>query len=247
MDQEHHLTFGPFRLEMPQGRLWRGDQMIPLRPRSLAMLRLSGRACGPPGDESRGAAAGVGGHACRRERPAGLGARDSGGVGRRGGGAAVSRNRGRAGLSVSGRRRSGGAPPAHGRPPGGAPGRPRGLGGMVPAGGPRHPPARLRQWGSGGGEDDGGRDVPEPPGRRARAVDSAGPVRRARWGGGSRTCPSWKRWGAWGASPDRPRRAAAVCAAVAGATPRAGERAGARAAPGPPARDDTGPHAARAG
>ena len=38
MAPEHHLTFGPFRLEMPQGRLWRGDQVIPLRPRSLAML-----------------------------------------------------------------------------------------------------------------------------------------------------------------------------------------------------------------
>jgi DNA-binding winged helix-turn-helix (wHTH) protein len=38
MDQEHHLTFGPFRLETTQGRLWRGDQVLPLRPRSLAML-----------------------------------------------------------------------------------------------------------------------------------------------------------------------------------------------------------------
>jgi DNA-binding winged helix-turn-helix (wHTH) protein len=38
MIPEHHLTFGPFRLEMTQGRLWRGDQGIPLRPRSLAML-----------------------------------------------------------------------------------------------------------------------------------------------------------------------------------------------------------------
>ena len=38
MAPEHHLTFGPFRLEMPKGRLWRGDQVIPLRPRSLAML-----------------------------------------------------------------------------------------------------------------------------------------------------------------------------------------------------------------
>ena len=38
MAPEHHLTFGPFRLEMTQGRLWRGDQVIPLRPRSLAML-----------------------------------------------------------------------------------------------------------------------------------------------------------------------------------------------------------------
>ena len=38
MAPEHHLTFGPFRLETTQGRLWRGDQVIPLRPRSLAML-----------------------------------------------------------------------------------------------------------------------------------------------------------------------------------------------------------------
>src|SRR5215475_9545268 len=39
MTQEYQLTFGPFRLEAPQGGLWRGDQLIPLRPRSLAMLR----------------------------------------------------------------------------------------------------------------------------------------------------------------------------------------------------------------
>ena len=39
MEQEHHIAFGPFRLETTQGRLWRGDQVIPLRPRSLAMLR----------------------------------------------------------------------------------------------------------------------------------------------------------------------------------------------------------------
>ena len=38
MTPEHHLTFGPFRLEMTQGRLWRGDQVLPLRPRSLALL-----------------------------------------------------------------------------------------------------------------------------------------------------------------------------------------------------------------
>jgi DNA-binding winged helix-turn-helix (wHTH) protein/predicted ATPase len=38
MEQEHSLTFGPFRLDRTQGRLWRGDQVIPLRPRSLAML-----------------------------------------------------------------------------------------------------------------------------------------------------------------------------------------------------------------
>ena len=39
MTQEHQLTFGPFRLETPQGGLWRGDHLVPLRPRSLAMLR----------------------------------------------------------------------------------------------------------------------------------------------------------------------------------------------------------------
>ena len=38
MTPEHHITFGPFRLDVTQGRLWRGDQVIPLRPRSLAML-----------------------------------------------------------------------------------------------------------------------------------------------------------------------------------------------------------------
>jgi len=38
MTPEHHCTFGPFRLDMTQGCLWRGDQVIPLRPRSLAML-----------------------------------------------------------------------------------------------------------------------------------------------------------------------------------------------------------------
>jgi predicted ATPase/DNA-binding winged helix-turn-helix (wHTH) protein len=39
MAQQYQLTFGPFRLETPQGGLWRGDQRLALRPRSLAMLR----------------------------------------------------------------------------------------------------------------------------------------------------------------------------------------------------------------
>src|SRR5499426_2196957 len=39
MAPEHQIAFGPFRLEVTQGRLWREDQVIPLRPRSLAMLR----------------------------------------------------------------------------------------------------------------------------------------------------------------------------------------------------------------
>jgi DNA-binding winged helix-turn-helix (wHTH) protein len=39
MDQEHHLTFGPFRLDTVHGRLWQGERVTTLRPRSLAMLR----------------------------------------------------------------------------------------------------------------------------------------------------------------------------------------------------------------
>jgi DNA-binding winged helix-turn-helix (wHTH) protein len=39
MEPEHQITFGPFRLEGTPGRLWRGDQVIPLRSRSLALLR----------------------------------------------------------------------------------------------------------------------------------------------------------------------------------------------------------------
>jgi predicted ATPase len=39
MEQEQHLTFGPFRLDLTQRRLWRGDQVIALRPRSWAVLR----------------------------------------------------------------------------------------------------------------------------------------------------------------------------------------------------------------
>ena len=39
MGQEHHLTFGPFHLDDAQGHLWQGDQVLPLRPQSLALLR----------------------------------------------------------------------------------------------------------------------------------------------------------------------------------------------------------------
>jgi len=34
----HSLTFGPSRLEVTQGQLWRGDHVLRLRPRSLTML-----------------------------------------------------------------------------------------------------------------------------------------------------------------------------------------------------------------
>src|SRR5262245_1692053 len=39
MEQEHDLTFGPFRLDQTHGCVWRGAQRLPLRPRSLALLR----------------------------------------------------------------------------------------------------------------------------------------------------------------------------------------------------------------
>jgi len=39
MEPTHTLTFDAFRLEPPPGGLWRGDTMIALRPRSLAVLR----------------------------------------------------------------------------------------------------------------------------------------------------------------------------------------------------------------
>ena len=35
MTQEHQIIFRPFRLEVPQGRLWWSDQVLALRPRSL--------------------------------------------------------------------------------------------------------------------------------------------------------------------------------------------------------------------
>jgi DNA-binding winged helix-turn-helix (wHTH) protein len=39
IESEHHLTFGPFRLDTMRGRLWRGAQLTTLQARSLAMLR----------------------------------------------------------------------------------------------------------------------------------------------------------------------------------------------------------------
>ena len=38
MEPSHHLTFGPFCLDVTHGRLWRGEQPMALRPRSLAVL-----------------------------------------------------------------------------------------------------------------------------------------------------------------------------------------------------------------
>ena len=39
MAPEQQLTFGPFRLAVTDGRLWRGAHVVALRPRAIAVLR----------------------------------------------------------------------------------------------------------------------------------------------------------------------------------------------------------------
>jgi hypothetical protein len=38
MEPGQHIPLGPFGLDVIHGRLWRGEQVIGLRPRSLAVL-----------------------------------------------------------------------------------------------------------------------------------------------------------------------------------------------------------------
>jgi hypothetical protein len=45
MAQELHIAFGPFRLEPLSGHLWRSDDGIALRPRSLVGRRTTFPAC----------------------------------------------------------------------------------------------------------------------------------------------------------------------------------------------------------
>jgi AAA ATPase domain len=92
-------------------------------PASSVMIRstvdapMGGTTVGDP--DGFDGSAGVGGNACHRRRTAGVGPGDSGGVRRLGGGAAVSRNGGTAGLSASRGRRPGAPPTADGRTHGG--------------------------------------------------------------------------------------------------------------------------------
>lgn len=39
MTREHQLFFSPFRLDLANERLWRGEQLLPLRPKAFAVLR----------------------------------------------------------------------------------------------------------------------------------------------------------------------------------------------------------------
>jgi len=39
MTPDPDLSFPPFRLDTVKNRLWRGEQLIPLRPKPVAVLR----------------------------------------------------------------------------------------------------------------------------------------------------------------------------------------------------------------
>lgn len=39
MNPERQIVFHPFRLDRVNERLWRGSELIPLRPKSFAVLR----------------------------------------------------------------------------------------------------------------------------------------------------------------------------------------------------------------
>ena len=200
---ERSLTFGPFRLDLFQNRLWRQEQPIALRPQSLAVLRylvlhadrlvtkaeLRQHVWGGPHVTDYGAA--------------GVCARDSRGVRRYGGGAAVSRNGRPAGVSVSagaGRHAPAAADggPRRG-PPGGSRVAARAL--AVGQGGPA--PVRLPQWRSRDRQDDGGRPVCWPACPRRPRWASGGASASSTMARGNRTCPSWRRWGSSAQAPQR--------------------------------------------
>ena len=117
MEQQHadHLWAVP--AGDAAGRLVAGRPGCPLRPRSLALLGYLVGHAGRVVPKAELHAHVWREHACHRFRAAGVGAGDSGGVGRRGGGAAVSGNRRPAGLSVAGGRRPGRRPPRRRRVP----------------------------------------------------------------------------------------------------------------------------------
>ena len=195
MEQEHHLAFGPFRLDGTQGRLWQGDQAIALRPQSLAMLRYLVAHPGRLVTKAELRQHVWAGTHVTRYGAAGVCARDSPGVGRCGGRAAVSRHGRPAGLSVSPGRRPGGPAPADDRPPRGTPGRSRGLRAVASSGRPRAPassscsvakPGLARRpwwrwcW---------------PAWTRAVGCGSRGASAPSTMARGNRTSPSWRRWG----------------------------------------------------
>jgi hypothetical protein len=58
--QEHRLlSFEPFRLDVPNAQLWRGQEVIRLTNKALAVLALSGRAQWTARDQRRALCRGV--------------------------------------------------------------------------------------------------------------------------------------------------------------------------------------------
>ena len=67
---------------------------------------------------------------------------------------------------------------------------------VVPAGHPRPPPTRLRQWGRRRWSSSSWLTGPPAAGRGPRGGSALSTTER-----GSRTCPLWKRWGSWATDP----------------------------------------------
>ena len=247
MEQGPSHTFDGLPTRAAAGGLMAGRRADCLAAAAVGDVALSGRACRPPGDESRVAPARLGRHARERHGPAGVCPGDSGGLGRRGGGAAVSRDGGPAGVSLSRGGRDGG--PA-----------PRTAGPIV---GREQDVARLEGWFERAahgtrqlvfvsGDAGIGKTTVVDRFLAQCAAGSAGRIGRGQCvehaGEEEPYLPFFEALWQLGHGPGArhdPGGAAAVCAPVAGAVPGAGERAGARAAPAPGGRGDSGPHAPR--
>ena len=189
MEQAHALTFDAFRLEPPPGGLCRGDTVIALRPRSLAVLRYLVMHAGRLVTKAELRQHVWGGthvsDTVLRVCPG-----DSRRVGRHGGGTAVSRDGRPARVSVScGGRDMGRAAPTDGRPHRRATAGRRAAGGVVPACGPRRAPARPRQWRCGDWQDDG-RSLPWPTWPPGAACGPGGDSASSTMGRANPTCHS---------------------------------------------------------
>src|SRR5215471_10766879 len=240
MERQHRIAFGPFCLDVTHGRLWRGEHVLALRPRSLAVLRYLAEHPGRLVTKAELATAGVGGDARQHQRAPCEYHGNSRGVGRRSDRTALSGDGRTAGVSLSRLGRHGEAPTAGSWTDRGPPPRRRAPRAMAPGRCRRQPPARLCEWRRGHWQDDGGRPRAGPSRCRERGAERAGAVRRAVWRGG--TVPRAVR--GCGAALPRPSgagglgRAPALCTDVARAIPRARGREGPGTAATPGARGD---------
>ena len=145
MAPEQQLTFGPFQLDVTDGRLWRGAQVVALRPRAVAVLRYLVEHPGRLVTKAELRRHVWGSthvtdtvlRVCVREIRAALGDAASA--------PQYVADGGPGGVSLSRRGRAGSPCPADARPPRGPPARSRAPGGVVRARGQRPAPAGLRQ------------------------------------------------------------------------------------------------------